>query len=433
MFEPKKFLRIVIGVALSVLLGTAAMIFVYALPNDRVVKNVQDGLRIYEREGNYPSWGSGEHSKLDNFTDAIMLLNATHPVTDVVRSAMLNPRYRPQLLPTENEKPVDTLIRVMHGDTTGLTEVDYPRYWHGYLVILKPLLTVAKVNHVRMLMSYADFILFVAALLMFQKVLGTRIAVAFAAVVMTINLVSVSMSFQYSSIYVVTLFALIVMLKKNRRLFDDDWYPYFFAAVGILVAFTDLLTYPIVSVGLPLTTWYLLNRRALLEKTSAHVLKSRVGLLTAWGVGYFGMWSGKWLVAQILTGRDVLSDALGQVMSYLQISDALTAAGWQITTADALQRIVAVGGHGPIRIFLFAAIILLTVSLIRRRREISLSPRKILPYLLPAMLPFIWVALASGHSHNHAFFVYRGLAVAVFSLTCAAMEILSSAQIDASD
>jgi len=44
------------------------------------------------------------------------------------------------------------------------------------------------------------------------------------------------------------------------------------------------------------------------------------------------------------------------------------------------------------------------------------------------MLPFVWVALASGHSHIHAFFVYRGLAVTVFALTCAAMEISSSAQ-----
>ena len=50
---------------------------------------------------------------------------------------------------------------------------------------------------------------------------------------MTLNLVSVSMSFQFSAIYVVTMVAVIVMLKKNRRLFDDELYPYFFAAIGL--------------------------------------------------------------------------------------------------------------------------------------------------------------------------------------------------------
>lgn len=421
MFSPKKFFRIIIGVALSVLIGTASMIFVYSLPNDRVVRNVRAGLQLYEREGNYPSWALGEHSRLDNFTDAIILLEVTNPINSVINSAMLNPRYG---LPND-EEPVDALIQVLRGDTTGLSEINYPRYWHGSLLILKPLLMATQVNHVRMLIAYADFILFVTTLLLFQKVLGTRLAIAFAAAVMTINLVSVSMSFAFSTVYAVTMFAIIFMLKKNRRLFDDDLYCYFFAAVGILVAFTDLLSYPLFSIGMPLITWYLLNRQSLREKNSAHVLKLMLGLLTAWGIGYAGMWSGKWFVAQFLTGQDVLSDALHQVMHYTQAVDTLAAAGWQITSFGALQRIIAVLGHGTIRIFFFAAIILLVYLLIRRRREISVTPRKILPYLLPATLPFIWVLLASGHSHIHAFFVYRIFAVTVFALTCLALEILS--------
>ena len=423
MFDLKKFFRIIIGVVLSVSIGTGLMIFVYSLPTERVTKSVRAGIELYEREGNYPSWALGEHSRLDNFTDAIFLLEATHPVKDVVESAMLNPRFGL----TADENPVGALIQVMHGDSTGLSEIIYPRYWHGALLILKPLLMATQVNHARILIAYADFILFVVALMSFQKILGTRYALTFAATVMTINLTSVSMSFQFSAVYAITLSALIIMLKKNRRLFDDELYPYFFAAVGILTAFMDLLTYPIFSVGLPLTTWYLLNRQTLSEKFS-RTLKFMLGLLTAWAIGYGGMWSGKWLVAKILTGRDVLSDAMHQVMSYTQMNDALTAAGWQITSLAAVQRTIAVLGHGPIRIFIFAAIIFFVYKLIRCRGKISMTPRKFLPYLLPAALPFIWVSLASGHSHIHAFFVYRGLSVTVFALTCAAIELLSSAK-----
>lgn len=424
MFDLKKILRIVIGVALSVLIGAGLMFFVYALPNERVVENVRAGLPLYEREGTYPSWALGEHSKLDNFTDAIILLEVIHPKSGVVESAMLNPRFGL----THDEKPVDALIKVLRGETDGLSEIIYPRYWHGYLVILKPLLMTAKVNHVRMIIAYADFILFVVALLLFRKILGTRYALTFAAAVMTLNLVSVSMSFQFTTIYALTLSAIIFMLVKNRRLFDGGFYEYFFAALGVLAAFMDFLTYPIFSVALPLTLWYLLNRRALRKKNLSSVLLSMTGLLTAWGFGYGGMWSGKWLIAQILTGRDVLSDALGQVMSYAQISDALAAAGWQITSLDAVQRNIAVLGHGPIRIFFFAAIIFFVYELIRRREKILLTPRKFLPYLLPATLPFVWYTLASGHSHIHAFFTYRALAATVFALTCMAFEILSEAR-----
>ncbi|MBQ7453887.1 MAG: hypothetical protein IJS69_02375 [Selenomonadaceae bacterium] len=421
MFDTKKFLRIVIGVVVSVVLGSVLMIFIYALPQDRVVKNVVEGLHVYEQEGNYPSWGSGEQSKLDNFTDAIMLMEAVYPTEDVVRSAMLNPRYGQ----ARDEKPVDTLIKSLRGDLSGLTEINYSRYWHGYLVILKPMLMAAKVNHVRMLMAYADFILFVVALLLFQKILGTKIALAFAAAVMTLNLVSVSMSFQFSSIYVVTMFAVIVMLKKNRRLFDDELYPYFFAAIGIVVAFTDFLTYPIFSVALPLTVWYLLNRRQLRKKNLSCVLKMMTGFLISWGIGYAGMWSGKWIAAQILTGENILLNGLHQVMVHTQANDDLIRDGWQLTLFSAVPRNIAVLGHGPIRIFFFAAIIFLVYMLIRNRRKIFITPRKILPYLFPAMLPFVWYLVASGHSHVHAFFVYRGLAATVFALVCLSLEIFS--------
>jgi len=417
MFDLKKFLRIIIGVALSVLIGAALMIFVYALPNERAVENIREALPLYEREGTYPSWALGEHSKLDNFTDAIMLLEIIHPTTDLIDAAMLNPRF---VLPAE-EKPVDALIKILRGDTEGLSETIYPRYWHGYLVILKPLLLLMKANHARIFLAYGVFILFVAALLLCQKILGTPYALALAAAVMILNLVSVSMSFQFAPIYFITMTAIIFMLKKNRRLFDDGLYIYFFAAVGILIAFFDFLTYPIFSVGMLLTFWYVLNRRELLKEKLRAIFKMMTSLLIAWSVGYGGMWSGKWIVSQILTGYETFANAIHQVAVYSRVENDLANVGWQITSLGAIQRNIAVLGHGPIRIFLFAAIIFLLYLLISRRR--SLSRRKILPYLFPAALPFVWYALASGHSHIHAFFTYRGLAATIFALACMATEI----------
>ncbi|MBQ7494059.1 MAG: hypothetical protein IJT47_06505 [Selenomonadaceae bacterium] len=417
MFDLKKFLRIIIGVALSVLIGAALMIFIYALPNERAVENIREALPLYEREGTYPSWALGEHSKLDNFTDAIMLLEVIHPTTDLIDAAMLNPRFGL----TQEEKPVDALIKILRGDSEGLSEIIYPRYWHGYLVILKPLLLLMKANHARIFLAYGVFVLFVAALLLCQKILGTAHALALAAAVMILNLVSLSMSFQFAPIYFITLTAIIFMLKKNRRLFDDDSYNYFFAAVGILIAFFDFLTYPIFSVGMLLSFWYVLNRRELLAEKISVVLKMMSGLLISWGVGYVGMWSGKWIVSQILTGYETFANAIHQVAVYSRVENDLANVGWQITSLGAIQRNIAVLGHGPIRIFLFAAIIFLLYVLIVRRR--NLSRRKILPYLFPAALPFVWYALASGHSHIHAFFTYRGLAATVFALACMAIEL----------
>ena len=417
MFNLKKFLRIVIGVVLSVLIGAALMIFVYALPNERAVENIREALPLYEREGTYPSWALGEHSKLDNFTDAIMLLEIIHPTTDSINAAMLNPRFGL----TQKEEPVEALIKILRGDSSGLSEIIYPRYWHGYLVIIKPLLMTMKANHLRMFFAYAIFILFVVALLMTQKILGTPYALSLAAAVMILNLVSVSMSFQFAPIYLITMAAIIFMLKKNRRLFDDDLYNYFFAAVGILIAFFDFLTYPIFSVCMLLSFWYVMNRRELVDEKLSAILKMMSGLLISWGIGYGGMWSGKWLVSQILTGYNTFANAIHQAAVYSRVENDLANAGWQITSLGAIQRNIAVLGHGTIKIFLFAAIIFMLYIFISRRK--FLTRRKILPYLFPAALPFVWYATLSGHSHIHAFFTYRSLAATVFALFCMATEI----------
>ncbi|MCR5834605.1 MAG: hypothetical protein K6G55_08170 [Selenomonadaceae bacterium] len=422
MFDLKKFSVIVIGVVLSIFIGTGLMIFVYSIPNDKAIKNVREAIPLYEREGTYPSWGLAEHTKLDNFTDAIMLLEVVHPQSgSVIESALLNPRYGM----THDEEPVEALKSVLRGETSTLTELNYPRYWHGYLLILKPMLTATSVNHVRMLMAYVDFILFVVVLLLFRNELGTKFAVAFAAAVMVLNLVSLSMSFQFSSIFVVTMIALIIMLTKNNLMFDGDLYPYFFAAIGIIIAFTDFLTYPIFSVAMMLTVWYVLNRRKLLSEKLSVVLKFMTSLLISWGIGYVGMWSGKWIAAQILTGENVLMNAVHQVSVYTQVSNDLTQVGWQITSFGAIQRNIAVVGHGTIRIFIFAAILTFIFMLIKRRREILFTARKILPYVFPAALPFIWYAVAAGHSSIHAFFTYRSLAATIFALSCLAIDLFA--------
>ena len=170
-----------------------------------------------------------------------------------------------------------------------------------------------------------------------------------------------------------------------------------------------------------LTFWYVLNRRELIGKKFSAVLKMMSGLLIAWGIGYGGMWSGKWIVSQILTGHDTISNALTQAASYTLINDSLSDANWQITAFSAIRRNLSTLGDGPLKIFLLVAIIFMLYILISRRN--FLTCRKIFPYLFCAALPFVWYAALSGHSHIHAFFTYRGLAVTIFALACMSIEL----------
>ncbi len=411
--------RILLGTAIAVILGTVSMILVYALPMESMEKHVRESMKLYEYEDDYSAWATGaEQSKLDNFTDSIMVMNAVHPLEQgVVYSAMMNLRWGSE---PEGQQTKTLLMAMNNGD---VFDVPYPRYWHGYLLWLKPLLAITQIQHIRVLDSYCVFALFVIVLLMIYKRLNSSYALAFAFSVMTMNIVTISMSFQNSCIYYIVMLSVLVMLKWNDELFQKDRYPYFFAAIGILAAFFDFLTYPIASLGIPLMMWYSLNKKTFSARSLKNNMRSMFGMMAAWGVGYAGMWSGKWIMSWILTGYNTLADAVHQVGHYtIPQSESMVSAGWNITWLSAIERNISTCGNGPIRIFFFGMLIYVIYMLVSGRRKIRFSWTGFIPYMVIAALPFIWYMVCSGHSYIHAFFTYRGLSVTVFSVMCFMIE-----------
>lgn len=106
---------------------------------------------LFNREGMYPQLiKEYENKLLDNFTDCLMYATAIHPGTgNPVRDAVRNARYG-----YEDLDMLQSLVDYANdaGDKENQRyEVVYPRYWHGYLVILKPLLLFFNVNRIRML------------------------------------------------------------------------------------------------------------------------------------------------------------------------------------------------------------------------------------------------------------------------------------------
>ena len=59
---------------------------------------------------------------------------------------MLNPR-----LQYRNSNHVQSLLRQLKGDTTDRHIVHYGRYWHGYLLFLKPLTMLLEISSIRLL------------------------------------------------------------------------------------------------------------------------------------------------------------------------------------------------------------------------------------------------------------------------------------------
>ena len=145
----KKIYISIIIVLMSVAIGALAMIAVYHLPTNLMSDNIKKSLPLYIEEGLYPnSIGYDNSAVCDNFTDALMLLNTVFPSTEFpVRDAMLNPK---RLYNSENNM-IESLVDQLQSKGKKFSVDYYPRYWHGYLVVLKPLTSLFDILQIRLL------------------------------------------------------------------------------------------------------------------------------------------------------------------------------------------------------------------------------------------------------------------------------------------
>lgn len=392
----------------SVLIGFLLMVLVYLLPTEPMKINVQKSAAELHGEGDWPTLINGySSSTLDNFTDRIMLSIAIFDNhTSVLVEAMQNcyAMVSPDMLPTES---LQAYLR--NEDCYG---EDYARYWHGYLVILKPLLLLFSYSDLRILniVVLSLLVAYVASLI--GKKLPKGATAVFVAAFVFLMPITLLLCLDMANMFYVTLIALIVLLKRSE--FWKAGYNVFlyFFVVGIVTSYMDLLTYPIITLGIPLATYMAL---CICEEKQSSMGRNSILSMIFWGLGYGGMWSAKWVLASIIGGENVILNALQTVK---------TRSGMRVEESALLQRVRSVGNNFAVLwesvygVVLTVLILFMIVLLIWNYYKYRTNEKRkcLLNFLLVAVVPIVWLFATSEHASIHSWFTYRNLVVSIYAL-----------------
>ena len=137
--------------ALAAFAGTLAILFVlllaaYALPGERVRQHVYDSARTIQNEGLYPEYLGFKLFQMDNYTDTLMLFEAASAdELPPLQAMMTNTAYNVDNFETLADDLAwyiekDWSTGAQRTDAPALEPFSYARYWHGYLIWLRPLL-----------------------------------------------------------------------------------------------------------------------------------------------------------------------------------------------------------------------------------------------------------------------------------------------------
>lgn len=398
--------------AVSFVLLFVLLFAAYCVPGAPVRRNIARSVPLLQQEGLYPEYFGFKLFQMDNYTDTIMLFEAaaadeTDPLTAMMRATT----YNVDNFETMQDDLADYLDARQNGDDLpgGLEAFSYARYWHGYLIWLRPLLAFLSYGQVRLVQYVVLFALLALVLARLWKQAGWRPAVWFLLSQLAVSVFFVPRQVQFFTTFFLAYAGCAWVLDRRfgPRTASD-------LAVGLVVlgtatAFCDLLVTPILTLGLPMAVWLVCVPQRLCAgvRQCAPVVAGSL----CWGVGYGVCWGLKWVLAGLVTGENVIADAVHQ-MGVRTAAD--TWHGMELTWGnifafvyDTLQ---SKGLFWPLVILAVLCVALFVLCL--RGKDALL---RALPLGLTALMAPVWLAVLRTHSIQHGWFTWRALAPTIFA------------------
>lgn len=357
------------------------MTVTYSIPNSQVETKVADSMVTFDKEGDYLlPFGENRAARLDNFTDRIMIdKTIKNPKESIVQSAM---------------------------------SIDgYARYWHGYQIIVRPLISIMNYSSIRYLNLFFIVFLLCYAFKEINKEMGFFISIFFLASLAMIYVFIFPMSLQFTSVFVLSMIGIILLIQlKQVWIKHPSLYIYYFFIIGSITNFFDLLTAPLLTLGLLLVITFLLEN----SKEKINGFKSNFYLIFEnslfWTLGYGLTWGVKWVLASIILKQNIIKDALDKILFR--------------TTGDAdspVNRIETIQMNFDLmfpslilKLFVGVFVIWLVIFFFYHKQFKEIL--KMTPLLLVSLYPYIWYFLLANHSQLHAWFTYRIQSITVFSI-----------------
>ncbi len=395
-------------VVMCAVIGVAALTVAYLIPRDDMRENVRKSSEILHNEGlGACIWEEIGETALDVYTDGLILNVSYTETKDGVRD-ILSGTY----VEVDGKNPMESLYETAVLSNEGYTVKNYGRYWHGYQIILRPLLCFFTYSDIRQINMILQLMLVFFLVCVLVKSGDGIFVLPFFGMYVFLSPVSLYSSLQYSPCFYIMMLTLIEIFGWKETWNDRKGNETFLLA-GILTAYFDFLTYPLITLAVPLAAYIGVDYKRLLRAPKYGI--GRLFLYTiSWGFGYVGMWSLKWVIATILTEENIIYDAFAEI-AYRS--------GYFIkkhSYCDTLKLNMSVCNG---KIFLIGIIcVILYILLLRIKNRIAVK-RELFPVIgmlfIVSAYPFFWYLVTKNHSCSHSYFTWRELAITVFGILMA--------------
>jgi len=259
----------------------------------------------------------------------------------------------------------------------------YARYWHGYQVVLRPLMAVTSYANVRIIVPAVTLLLFAGMGLAARRRLDTAHATALLASFITAGTVNVFTLVSHAALFwVIQVGCIALFLRRSKTP------PVLgFGLLGSLDAYLNMLNMGSLSLSFPLLCYCLI--RWYENDRNAEILADGLLCCVGWSLGLVLTWTAKWgLAYAFLPPIDLFGNT---VELYFRHSLSAFAIAMERNFLKTLWK------------YWLPVYLLLGWRMYKKRIRV---PEGLWIVLFPSCMPLIWVMLLPGQSGmSHSSFV----------------------------
>lgn len=375
---------------LFVLFGTISCL----LPNASVRKHIEKSVGVYYDEPVYSrAYIRDPAHQSDNFTDYLVMNFIYNYSPHKPLKYMLIPQCHMKGGGSDHAS-----YHLQHSLEHQKSEPNfkYGRYWHGSTFAYRFLFAVTDLSGVRWLNFLACSLVVFGLVYRFGSSVSKAQMYLFMLGMVFVNYYVVFTSLQFTPVFMIALAGCISLVKKVK---DHRRTDVLFLVLGAVTCYFDLLTAPLMTLGVPLLVWGMMQPAVsdLLKK-----IQTVVGYSVLWATGYILSWLFKWLLIYVFSSHSIVDE--------IKYKLGERAGTWEGTRLDA---VFANVGHLNLVVFNLLFIGLVILALIRFNRQ---GIRKALLFFFIALMPLVWYFVIANHSESHSWFTFRSLWITVSGL-----------------
>ena len=416
------------------------------IPSSTLEKHVRESSETLVEEGEKVTYNLGyKEENIFTFTDALMI-NTAYSVDnrEPIKSFIL---ARKNYIPGQTEEVYmdkqynlganknyinpDTgdlyqtkeLYGLMHGEDIK-DSYEYARYWHGYLAVLRPLLFLFNYEGIRIVLFILTLIAVISMIILISKKINITSGIIYAIGLLSISIFIVTRSINEILIFLVAFISSIILLLSKNKIKHVG---IFFFIVGSVSSFIDLFTAPLVTLGFTAITYFLILQKDEENITVKKYILELLKIGISWTLGYGITWVSKWVIAQLLYNRPIITQAIEQMMFR---SDVPQYKGMDLfTPLDVIKRNLDYLS-GPVIMVLVAIVAIYIIAMLIKnfKNEINIKQnlKDCIPYALIFFLPLAWYVVIKQHSYTHVNFTYRLLVISIICVLIIATKVFSN-------